>query len=133
MNKIKKLDIVLLRQIFLYGIFGVIAAIVDFALFIVGVHVFKMNLFVANLLGMVIGMVVSFILNTFLNFKKSDNLHKRFITFIMIGISGIILSEVIIFVLHILIRNESVIKIISQVIIAAYQFVLNKKITYKEK
>lgn len=110
------------------------AAVIDFSSFLVLSTKFKVYILLANFIAMNLGMLVSFFLNTFFNFKKKDNLKKRFISFMTIGYSGILLSTIVILILNLIFKKHFVmVKLISIFIVAAYQFVLNKLFTFKEK
>lgn len=122
----------LFKQIFRYGIFGGLAVGVDFVIFFVLANIFKMNIFVSNFISMNCGMVFSFFMNTFFNFKQKDDLVKKFFKFAGIAYTGIVLSMIIIYILHLFMSSNLIIKLISAIIVAAYQFVLNKLITYNE-
>ena len=130
-NLIKKYPII--REMFLYGIIGGTSATIDALLFVllrkVGLHVYLSNFISIN-----VGIAISFILNTFFNFKKKDNLKKRAVSFFSIGYIGLLISLLIFYIfvtkMHL---NEFGIKLFSIVFVAAVQFVLNKLFTYGNK
>ncbi|MDP4093076.1 MAG: GtrA family protein [Bacillota bacterium] len=133
---IKKIIIIrlpLIREMFLYGIFGAMSAGLD-SLSFIGLRHLHVWLYAANFISINLGITLSFFLNTYLNFKKTDNLGKRAISFYSVGYSGLLLSMGILYIgtswLNI---HEIVVKLFSVVIVAAFQFVLNKLITFRKR
>jgi len=116
-----------------YCIIGVSGATLDFLLYTFLINVFSIHYLIANVISTVLGITNNFFLNAFFNFKVSDNLIKRFISFFSIGIFGMIISE---FLLYLLIdkysTNEIIAKIITIFVITIIQFSLNKLITFKK-
>jgi putative flippase GtrA len=119
-----------IRNLVLYGIFGVIAAVVDFSVFTVCFKYLLIDKFIANLISMHIGMLVSFTLNTFANFKKPDKLFRRFLSYYIIVLVGMGITTLIIW-LGTAYLPVLVLKAISIVVASIIQFFLNRFITYK--
>ena len=120
----------LFREMFLYGIIGGISALADTLVFYFLHQV--LNIYASNFISINIGITLSFFLNTFLNFKMTDKLLKRAISFYMVGYTGLLLSMVSLFVgVDWLNIDEMPVKICSIFIVAAFQFTLNKLITYR--
>jgi len=123
---------VLIRQIFLYALIGGLSASADSIMFVILRHV-NIYIYFANFLSINIGITLSFLLNTFFNFKKTDRLKKRALSFYSIGYCGLLISMFILWLgTDILKVNEILVKLSSVVIVAMIQFVLNKFITYRE-
>ena len=119
------------RELILYGIIGGFCAGLDFVVY--------------NLLGMVIpylwanvisvhcGIFTSFFLNRQYNFKDKDKTSKRFKLFYLIGLSGLAVSELLIYILSERMGMEyRLSKIITIFVAALLQFLLNKFITFKK-
>ena len=127
-NLIKKYPI--LKEGFFYGIIGLTTSTIDTLTFF-GLREIGVNLFVANFVGINVGIALSFLLNTFLNFKQTDHLIKKALSFFSVGYIGLCISMFIMWLfveqLH---WNEFWVKIASIIIVAIIQFVLNKLITY---
>lgn len=133
-DRIPKYD--LLKNIFLYGFFGVCAAVIE-----LGVD--KLLYFTAmwptlvTIIGAIVGLLFTFTTNTFLNFKKSDKLLKRFISYAGIASIGIAFKALIMFLCY---QFYDISNTISEIVmntvlvfgVAAIQFVFNKLITYKD-
>lgn len=147
----------ILREIFLYGLIGGTSAGLDFILTIVLTHI-GVNALIANVIGVVSGITLSFFLNTFYNFRQTDKLLQRALKFYGVGILGMLLSNVILVLGGIwfgykqaveffgitlieapvsvpegLDINFIAVKFVSVFIVAAFQYVLNKFITYRKK
>lgn len=125
-------NIILFKQIFIYGIIGATTASIDSIVFIILQNI-NLNKYLANFISINIGILLSFILNTYLNFKVTDNLLKRGISFFSVGYFGMLLSMIILYIgTDIFKFNSIVIKLFSVIVVAVFQFVLNKLITYKK-
>lgn len=120
------------REIILYGIIGALSASLDF-----GVYTFfcfvGLQYLIANAIGIHCGIFCSFILNRHFNFKVKNKTKQRFLSFYVIGLIGLLLSS---FLLVLLIKylhwNEIYSKLLSIIVVAAVQFLLNKYITFKK-
>ncbi len=123
----------LIRQIVLYGIIGLTSATLDSVLFILFRHL-GINLFLANFISINCGITLSFLLNTFINFKVKTNIVKRAVSFFGVGYIGLLLSMAIMFVFVTKLGYpEIIVKIISVFFVAAVQFCLNKFITFGKR
>lgn len=120
-----------IRQLFLYGIIGGGAAILDYGIFyLFQTKIQRVPPEAASIIGQAVGFLFSFFLNTFLNFKKSDKLFRRFLSYLSICLIGMAISTLIIFLLKSVI-NIFILKLACLVFVSLMQFVLNKLITYK--
>ncbi len=135
MNLVKKInnEFQTLNELFAYGLIGLFTSTMDGLVFTLLRHL-NVNLFFSNFIGINVGIALSFILNTFLNFKQKEFLMKKFVSFFMIGYVGLFLSMLfMLFFVKIMHLNEIIIKIFSIIFIAILQFILNKTITYRRK
>lgn len=122
------------RQLVLYLIIGGLCASIDYLIFLILTYFFNINYLIANIFSVNAGIITSFILNRNFNFKIKDNVANRFLSFYLVGLFGLLISFVILFAMvELLHYNEQIIKIVSIVIIALIQFLLNKFITFKVK
>ena len=123
----------LLRQMFLYGVIGLIAAGCDSLLFI-GLESLNLNQYATNFISVNVGITISFLLNSYINFKMTTKMGKRAVRFFIIGYIGLGLSTAILYLgTDVAGLDSTLIKLVSVVIVAAFQFVLNKLITFKGK
>ena len=132
-NAVSEKQAELITNIFLYGIIGVIAALIDFGVFSIvnlATHVSVPE--IANVCGAVTGFFVSFSLNTFFNFEKKDRLLYRFFSYGIVCLFGAFVTTA---VIHFLkdSMDLSALKILCIVGISIIQFILNKFITYADK
>ena len=120
------------RQIILYGLIGALSASIDFGIFTI-LHFLGLAYLLANAIGVHIGIFCSFLLNRQFNFKVKDKTERRFLFFYSIGLIGLLLSSVL---LKLLIEyfdwNEIYAKLLSIIVVAVVQFLLNKYITFKK-
>lgn len=127
-----RIDTKLIKEIIVYAIIGGISAGLDSILFAV-ISMIGVNLYIANFISVNIGIITSFILNTRFNFKIKDNIQKRLIRFLTIGYVGMSISTVILYIGKELWGiDEILVKLISVVVVAILQFILNKLITYRK-
>jgi putative flippase GtrA len=81
-----------------------------------------------------LGIVSSFLLNTFVNFRVWDRLKIRVIRFFAVGYVGLALSMLVIHTgVNILNGREMLVKMFSVFIVAIVQFTVNKLFTFKKK
>ncbi len=120
-----------LKNLFFYGLIGGLAAVVDFGVFF-GLNTgLQIDKFVANIISMHAGMLVSFSLNATMNFKKTDKLLRRFLSYYFIVLCGMGLSSLILWIGGFITSSETLVKAFSVVFVAAVQFVFNKLVTFK--
>lgn len=62
-----------LRQVFSYVIFGILTTIVSWSTYVLFVNVFKINVFLSNLLSWIISVTFAFITNKLFVFKSTNN------------------------------------------------------------
>jgi dolichol-phosphate mannosyltransferase len=131
-NKKSEKQAELITNVILYGIIGVIAAIIDFGIFTLFNAATNSRIpEMANVIGAVTGFFVSFSLNTFFNFEKKDRLMFRFVSYGLVCLFGAFLTTTIIHFLKDL-MNLSLLKIICICGVSIIQFILNKLITYSD-
>jgi len=121
----------ILKQFILYGLIGCIGAIIDFSVFyILNRWQYGFNPVINNIIASFIGFSFTFSFNTFFNFKKSDKLVRRFLSYLIICICGMFISSVIIYFLQYSV-NLSLLKGTCITFVACLQFLLNKLITFR--
>jgi len=119
------------RELILYGIIGGFCAGLDFGIYtLLGLWIPYLW---ANIISVHCGIFCSFFLNRQYNFKVKDKPAQRFTIFYLVGLSGLGLSELLIFILGSKFGwNYLVAKLLTVIVVALYQFVLNKLITFKQ-
>ena len=151
------------RQIFLYGIIGGSCATLDFVIYFIlsnttnwtpsilkcvdifreTFHIAKdsvpllysahWNIYFPNFVSINIGILCSFLLNAFFNFKRSDKLWRRALKFFAVGYCGLVLSMLILRIGVVRFDfDDKLVKLFSVFFVAALQFILNKFITFNK-
>lgn len=119
------------KQFIIYCMIGAFTSLTDTLVFYI-LRKLNVNLFIANSIGINVGITLSFLLNTFINFKMTDKLKQRAIKFFMVGYIGLCISFVIMYIgVKILNQKEMLVKLVSIVLVAIIQFCLNKLFTYR--
>lgn len=119
------------RELILYGIIGCVSSTLDFLVFTI---LFEHGIYYvyANCISVIVGIVTSFTLNRKYNFKVKDKTIKRFITFLAIGLGGMLVSNAI---LYLCIDKYELSALLSKLfsigLVVLCQFLLNKFITFK--
>lgn len=122
------------RDLILYGIIGCCASGFDFAIYSILVRYLCVHYIYANSISVLAGISTSFILNRKYNFKVKDHTIRRFSVFLSVGLLGLLLSNIILYICISLIGiNELLSKFLSIVLVVFLQFILNKFITFKTK
>lgn len=131
-----------------YILIGFTGLALDLLSFVFMVRVLKVNELVANPISMTVGIVNNFFWNAFINFKRTDNLFRRFATFYSVGLFGILFGNTFLWFFHTVIGRQvgailtfispviahyqlELIKAVSIVIIAIMQYFLNKRFSFK--
>lgn len=126
----KKLD----RQFVLYAIIGLSGVTLDVILFFVLYNFFHVEKDLATFISISCAITNNFLLNTFFNFKVTDNLLRRYGRFYAVGLTGIAMTDLIFFVCvdHLGI-NANIVKIASLLPVLLLQYSLNKRWAFKEE
>lgn len=122
-----------IKQMVMYGIIGGFSAALDALIFKLLLDHTNINEYILNIISIHAGIFTSFILNTKFNFKATDRIGVRFLSFYTIGVSGLLLSEGLLYVGQHLDMQVFSVKLASIIIVALYQFLLNKFITFRTK
>lgn len=120
------------RNLILYGIIGGFCAALDFGIYTLLCFFDIIPYLWANVISIHAGIFTSFALNRSINFKVKDKTAVRFISFYSVGLAGLGISEL---MLYLMVTvgglNEVLCKLLSIIVVALVQFVLNKYITFK--
>ncbi|MGN0037171.1 MAG: GtrA family protein [Bacteroidaceae bacterium] len=120
------------RNLILYGVIGSLTSMLDFAVFTVLTSCLGVYYLLANCLSVLVGISTSFVLNRSYNFKVKDKTKRRFLIFLSVGLSGLCMSNLILWIgIDKLQANEQLTKLASIVLVVFFQFLLNKYITFK--
>lgn len=123
----------LFRNLILYGIIGGCCAALDFGIYTALCYWDVMPYLVANIISIHVGIFTSFVLNRSINFKVKDKVTMRFLSFYAVGLTGLGISEL---MLYLMVTvgglNQVLCKLLSIVVVALVQFLLNKYITFRK-
>lgn len=134
LNNTVRIDRLFIKHAIIYACIGAIASTTDSLLFIVFTRKFGIWYLIANFLSVNIAMTLSFLLNTFLNFKQTKNLLKRAIFFYGICYFGLMVSMGILYVgISLLGFSDIYVKIFSVLFTGCFQFTFNKLVTFRKK
>ncbi|MGE4443313.1 MAG: GtrA family protein [Desulfomicrobium sp.] len=124
----------IIAEFFKYGVVGLLAFVLDFSILFIFTEFLGVNYLLAAALGFISGLLLNYVLSLVWVFKKKcyDSRWKEFSIFALIGVGGLVLNELIIwlfteeFGLH-----YTVSKIISTIVVFLYNFGLRKFILFR--
>lgn len=122
------------RHIILYGAIGSLCSALDFSIFSLLCLLQGLPYLWANIFSTHVGIFASFWLNRSYNFKMKDKTPIRFLSFYAVGLIGLGLSSLCLWLMVDTAKwNELLCKLITIVLVAFTQFILNKYITFRKK
>lgn len=122
------------RNLILYGIIGSFTSGLDFCVFTVLSRFLDVHYLLANFISVLVGITTSFVLNRTYNFKVKDRSKQRFVIFLIIGLCGLCLSNLILWIgIEQLYENKNIVKLASIILVVGFQFLLNKFVTFKPR
>ena len=117
-----------------YLFIGGFAASIDVGIFIFLHELIEIKSLISHSISVPISAIFSFSANAYFNFKKSDLLFYRFISFSTVIGTGYLLGILIIFFIdNVLQLGGTIGKLVSLPFVVTLQFYLNSKITFKDK
>ena len=123
-----------LLQYFRYLMCGGVATVTDISILFFLTHIFHINYLVAAAGAFLTGIIVNYSLNTILVFKSSGEVKKEFPIFAIIGIGGLIWTEIILWILvdklNIYIMFA---KMVSIVLVLQWNFFMRKKFVFAKE
>lgn len=123
----------LFKQLFSYGIIGAFSSGIDALLFHFLVYKLEVYSVLANVFSVIVGILISFLLNSHFTFKVKNKILIRFVSFFAVGLFGLLLSTGIIALGEKMEWDIFITKIISIFIVAIIQFILNKFVSFRTK
>ena len=121
------------RNLILYGIIGCFSSGLDFLIYTLLVQTAGVQYILANCISVLGGITTSFILNRNYNFKVKDHAKRRFTIFLTVGLCGLILSNIILYVcIDMMSVNKILSKLLSVGLVVFFQFLMNKYVTFKK-
>ena len=120
------------HHLVLYGIIGSFSFVLDFLIYTLLVQLVGLQYLVANCISVVAGISTSFYLNRNYNFKVKDHTKRRFSIFLTVGLCGLVMSNLILYLcIDNLGMDKLISKLLSIVLVVFFQFLVNKYLTFK--
>lgn len=121
------------RNIVLYFIIGVSAAMIDYALFLVCFNVLHISSVFSTAISISFATVYGFFLNAKYNFKTEDRILFRFISYSIVSGVGMLFSMTFLYIFNMRIGYDgNIMKLLSLPLIFVIQYSLNKAISFKK-
>ena len=121
------------KQFILYCLIGISGVMLDFFSFVILVNQFSVNYLIANVVSTSLGITNNFLLNTFFNFKTRDRLFFRFVSFYCVGLLGMLISAVILYIgVSKLQFSPNATKAFTVFVIVLLQYNLNRWVSFKK-
>lgn len=120
------------RVFVVYSVIGATGAGIDLAVFAVLSNWIPYLL--ANVISVTLGITNNFVWNAYFNFRVSDKLLLRFLSFYGVGMIGLVLSSTLLWLLveqvgiHLLVA-----KVVTIGVVVAVQFSLNSIVTFRKR
>ncbi|MBN2461366.1 MAG: GtrA family protein [Candidatus Cloacimonetes bacterium] len=124
---------IILRQMVLYALIGLSGMLLDFAVYYLLSSLVGIHYLIANIISVILAITNNYLLNLHFNFRTFNRIYRRYITFLMIGLAGLVISSVMVtlFIEQMAIDKITA-KVYSIVFVVIIQFLLNKFITFRE-
>ena len=117
-----------------YLFIGGFAVSIDMGIFLFLHELIGIKPLICHSVSVPIAAIFSFSVNAYLNFKKSDFLFYRFVSFSIVVVIGYLLGVLIIFIIDTVLQLGGTIgKLVSLPFVVMVQFYLNSKITFRDK
>lgn len=136
-NKIKKVYLQH-KEIINYLVFGTLTTIVTLSVYYIITHTIlnpkkAIELQIANVISWTCGFLFAYITNRKFVFESKKDKKKEFILFFLSRISTLLLDMVIMFIFVTLLKlNDSVFKLVSQVMVIVSNYILSKIVVFKK-
>lgn len=121
------------RQAALYVFIGLSAVVVDYGAFFVLHNKFHWNAIAATAISVFMATVYAFFLNAYFNFRKTDRLFMRFLSYFAVSGTGLLISMLILFFFsHRSGFDPNIVKAVSIPFIVGLQYVLNVFVSFSQ-
>lgn len=120
------------HHLILYGVIGSFSSGLDFVIYTLLVQFVGLQYIIANCISVLGGITTSFVLNRNYNFKVKDHAKRRFSIFLTVGLCGLVMSNIILYLcIDVLEMDKLISKLLSIVLVVFFQFLVNKYLTFK--
>ena len=134
---IEKIKSKLSKGIIMYLIFGVLTTLLNFLVFTYCDLMLHIDVLIANIIAWIAGVIFAFITNKFFVFEsKSTNfllILKESFSFVTSRLLTLGLEESIIYIFITLLSfNSTIIKLIAQILVIVFNYILSKVVVFKK-
>lgn len=120
------------RQMMFYTVIGLLTSVIDFAAYAMLVYMIGLHYLVANIVGVLVSIPIGFFLNRNVNFMTLDKTLIRFLSFLVVGVSGALVTSIMLYVcIDVYHFGKISSKLFSIISVSLLQFILNKCVTFK--
>ena len=124
-----KIDKHLIKQVFVFGIVGVICFFVDYGFLLLFTEVFGLHVLLSTLLAFVIANVVNYLLSMKFVFERKENFNRvaEFLIFFLFSVIGLGLTELIMWLgTDVFAWDYRLVKILATAIVMVFNFITKK-------
>ena len=115
-----------------YALIGICGVCLDYGVFLLLFNVVGLPPQIATAISTTAGIVNNFVLNALLNFRKRDRIVVRFLRFYAVGLSGIVLTVLLLEVFTGLLGlNANLVKGLSLPLVLLVQYSINKRWSFR--
>lgn len=119
------------REFVLYSLIGLSGATLDFLIFNLLLYGLGTHYLLANLVGATSGIVNNFLLNRHFNFRKYDHALKRFIAFLAVGVFGLLVASILLYIgVDLFHWHPVLVKLATIFVVVVIQYSLNRFWTF---
>lgn len=120
------------RNFLLYAFIGASGVALDYTLFFLLVRTGWVHYQLANVLSTTAGIVNNFVLNVRFNFPVRERLFRRFVSFYLVGLTGLGFTALLLFVFVGLFHfPPSVVKLGTLIVVLLLQYNLNRRVSFR--
>lgn len=120
----------LMKLLTKYFLIGIVAALIELSIF--NSFIKSLNYIVANSIAYSFGVITSFTFNRLFNFKIKDRLIIRFGRFLVVNLSGLLISNLFLITFSGLMPYFEL-KVVSMPIVILFQFLMNYFWTFRKE
>lgn len=119
------------KHFIIYSIIGASGALLDYVAFVMMIHWLPWHYLAVNSISTTLGVTNNFFLNAHFNFGVKDLLFKRFVLFFAVGLLGMGVASLLLFLLiDVMHLSPEISKVLVIVVIVFLQFNLNKRLSF---
>jgi len=122
------------RRIFVvYCAIGMMGVSIDYCSYLALVNWFGVHYLLANAMSTSLGIINNFMFNSFFNFRVQDRFWRRFVSFYSIGLLGLAVSSLLLYILVGYFRfGPNLSKLATLVVVVLLQYNLNRLISFRK-